>query len=138
MHRKMESSTIPPNLVMTLTTLTKTFITYGSERRFRTPASKKMIIDEEQPVFDHFICVCGRPEVHHTLTNCSRLLKQEATSFDREIRSARLCFFHFSHGFNKLKGNLSDICLPSGCRDFVQNEADDHERHKHFAPRSCL
>ena len=55
---------------------------------------------------------CGEHKIHHTLTSCSRLLKQGATSFDREIRSARrLCFFYFSHDFNKLKGNLSDISM---------------------------
>ena len=55
---------------------------------------------------------------------------------DKSI-GARLCFFCFSQGFHKLMGYLCDISLPSGRRNFGENEADHHERHKHFS-FSCL
>lgn len=46
--------------------------------------------------------------------------------------------FRFSCGFNKFIGYLSDVPLPSGCRNFAKNVADHNESRKHFAHRSCL
>ena len=110
---KMKSSIISAKHIMTLTISTKTFIVYASKTRFRVLASKNMSQMKSSQYLTFFWC--GGHKFHHTLTSCFRLLKQGATSFDREIRSARLCFFYCSHDFNKLKGNLSDIsvCQPS-------------------------